>query len=445
MQFCLKISLSQQIMAIKPDWLSRILATIDSELVIKNTLVPSGSTPSRVCSDLTKNRLAILPITGIIFPSENMLSQLLGATTLDKFTQDVQQALENPAISEIVLHIDSPGGMVTGVHECAEMIYQARGKKPITAYVSGLGASAAYWLASACDEIVCDATASVGSIGVLSVHTDDKQRKAQQGLSQIQIVSSQSPRKRLDITTEEGRVDVQVQVDAIAEVFVSKVARNRKVSTETVLADFGQGSLLVGEQAVKNGLADRLGSLQQLIQEKTKNIQTKKLSYPPPREKLMSDMLTDAEIVPQITADYLIQHHAGLVQSFQQVGAQQERERIQAVEAQLIPGHETLIQQLKFDGKTIGAEAAMQVLAAERVKPKALQSNGLEPLPITRSVMEEGIADKKPKKVLSLEEKWQMNWQNDASLQSEFSCLETYLAFVKAEQNGQVNVLNRTE
>ncbi len=68
---------------------------------------------------------------------------------LDSFANDFQQALNNPAISNIILHIDSPGGMVTGVHECAEMIYQARGKKPMTAYVSGMAASAAYWLASA--------------------------------------------------------------------------------------------------------------------------------------------------------------------------------------------------------------------------------------------------------------------------------------------------------
>lgn len=49
-------------------------------------------------------------------------------------------------------------------------------------------------------------------------------------------------------------------------------------------------------------------------------------------------------------------------------GAKTERERIQAVEGQLIPGHEQLIATLKFDGKTTGPEAAVQVVQAENKK-----------------------------------------------------------------------------
>ncbi len=137
-----------------------------------------------------------------------------------------------------------------------------------------MAASAAYWLASSCDEIVMDATASVGSIGVLSIHTDDKAQKEKNGLVQTHIVSSQSPRKRLDVATEEGRADMQSQVDAIADVFVENVARNRNVPIETVLSDFGQGSLCVGIHAVKQGMADRLGSLESLIQEKSAKVET---------------------------------------------------------------------------------------------------------------------------------------------------------------------------
>ena len=47
-------------------------------------------------------------------------------------------------------------------------------------------------------------------------------------------------------------------------------------------------------------------------------------------------------------------------------GAKAERERIQSVEAQLIPGHEALIQDMKFDGKTTGEQAAVKILAAEK-------------------------------------------------------------------------------
>ena len=68
------------------------------------------------------------------------------------------QALEDDSIQGIVLNIDSPGGQMNGTNELANMIFAARGTKPITAYVGGLGASGAYWIASAADEIAVDAT-----------------------------------------------------------------------------------------------------------------------------------------------------------------------------------------------------------------------------------------------------------------------------------------------
>jgi capsid assembly protease len=432
-----------QAWAIFPIWVDKILQTENFQSSTVTILSKSNSLLPHTENLSVRNNIAILPVTGIILPTENLFSQLLGATTLDTLACDIQRALDNPAISEVLLSLDSPGGMVTGVHECAEMIYQARGKKPITAYVSGMAASAAYWLASSCDEIVMDATASVGSIGVLSVHTDDKQRKANQGLSQISIVSSQSPRKRLDVATDEGKADIQAQVDAIADVFVANVARNRNVSVETVLADFGQGSLLVGEQAVKNGLADRLGSLQQLLQAKTKNTQTPFISYQPTtREIIMTE--TRESIIASITVGELIQFAPAVAASLSDQGVAHERERIRDIEALEIPGHEALIQKLKSEGAT-SDEAAKQVLAAEKVRQSGklnqLQQHSLEPLPIARSVTEEKTAAK-PKKMLSIKEQCEIDWQKDSALQAEFDGFETYLAFAKAKQNNQVKMID---
>lgn len=399
--------------------------------------------------DPKKENVAVLPVTGLILPTENLFSLLLGATTLDTFACDFQHALDNPAVSAIIFTIDSPGGSVTGVHECAEMIYQARGKKPIIAYISGLGASAAYWLASSADEIIVDATASVGSIGVLSVHTDDTAQKAQKGLVQTHIVSSQSPRKRLGVATEAGRADLQAHVDAIAEVFVENVARNRNVSVASVLADFGQGSLCVGMHAVKQNMADRIGSFAQLIQEKTEKAAVATTPFhPPQREKSMTELLPTAS-APPITVDYLMEHHAHVAQAIQVIGAQQEHARIQAVEAQSMPGHEALIHALKSDGKTSGRDAAVLVLAAEKARQAEtlalLKANAPPPLPIASSVTEALALGSVPKKTLSLEETWKANWQNDSALQSEFGCFETYQAFMRADANGQIHVLSRSE
>lgn len=139
------------------------------------------------------------------------------------------------------------------------MIYQARGTKPIIAYASGACCSGAYWIASACDKILAADTAILGSIGVVSIFEKDDEDKT------IEIVSSQSPNKRPDINTEEGKAKIQARVDELAEVFIAKVARNRGISEDDVVNNFGAGDVSVGQYAVRNGLADGLASFEGII------------------------------------------------------------------------------------------------------------------------------------------------------------------------------------
>lgn len=162
-----------------------------------------------------------------------------------------------------MLNLDTPGGEVTGINEFAQMIFDARGKKPIVAYVDGMAASAGYWIASAADEIVTDETGLLGSIGVVAAVPNPDARSARE----VQFVSSQSPKKRPNPNTESGREQLQAMVDDLATVFVRTVARNRSVTESDVLDRFGQGAVLVGANAVQAGLADRLGSFEGVIAE----------------------------------------------------------------------------------------------------------------------------------------------------------------------------------
>lgn len=207
--------------------------------------------------------VATIPVQGPIFRRANMFTEVSGATSIETLARDFRQALDDPSVRGIVFDIDSPGGEVAGVHEFADMIYAARGAKPMIAYIDDYGASAAYWIASAADTVIASATAKVGSIGVVSAVRDPTTRSARA----IEFVSSQSPKKRLDPTTPDGKTQIQTIVDDLAGVFVDSVARNRSVSTGTVLADFGQGGIFIGQGAVTAGLADRLGSHEQALAE----------------------------------------------------------------------------------------------------------------------------------------------------------------------------------
>lgn len=211
-----------------------------------------------------RDGVALLAVEGPLMRRADLFSEMSGATSVGTLAKDFQQALDAPNVGAVLMVIDSPGGEVTGIHEFAQQIRAARdGAKPVWAYVEGLGASAAYWLASAADRIVVDATAGLGSIGVVMAVQDPEKRTAKT----IEIVSSQSPKKRPNVATEAGRAQLQQVVDDTAAVFVADVAANRGVSEDAVLADFGQGDIFIGQRAVDQGLADALGSFEGTLAE----------------------------------------------------------------------------------------------------------------------------------------------------------------------------------
>ena len=214
-----------------------------------------------------RNGVGVLTATGPLFRYANLFNDISGATSYDRLARDFATMVESPDVRSIVLNIDSPGGEANGVAEFADMIFAARDRKPIVAYVGGMGASAAYWLASAAGEIVVSETAMLGSIGTVLGIQDTSERDAKAGVKRTEIVSSQSPNKRVDAFSEEGRAKLQARVDALSDVFIAKVARNRGVDADTVLQDFGQGDVFVGQAAVEAGLADRIGSFEQVIAE----------------------------------------------------------------------------------------------------------------------------------------------------------------------------------
>jgi ClpP class serine protease len=276
-------------------------------------------------SVMERDGVAIIPVTGPLFRYANLFTAISGASSYELIARDFTAALENPQIKGIILDIDSPGGEVNGVSELSNMVYAARGKKPVVAYASGDAASGAYWIASAADEIVVSETSALGSIGVVGVYRG----KSGAPNSDVEIVSSQSPHKRLDPQSDEGRARLQARIDSMADVFIGAIARNRDVAGKIVQTHYGGGDVMIGARAVEAGLADRVGSLEQLIQELSTSSQSPPLegffvanpspTPPPKQEKTPMDLET------------LTKEHPSLVSQIRQEGAKAERSRFEAI------------------------------------------------------------------------------------------------------------------
>jgi signal peptide peptidase SppA len=214
-----------------------------------------------------RGNVAILPIEGPIFRHASLFNEISGATSTEMLAYDFHRALASEQVGSVVLAINSPGGEVFGIAEFAQMIAERASDKRVIAYIDGYGASAAYYIASAADEVVIESSALVGSIGTVMESTDYSKAYEARGVKKHTYVSMQSPRKRPKMGTESGDAQIQKIVDDLGQIFVEDVARYRGVTPEKVLNDFGQGGLLVGKAAVTAGLADRIGSFESLLSE----------------------------------------------------------------------------------------------------------------------------------------------------------------------------------
>ncbi|MBS0554831.1 MAG: S49 family peptidase [Proteobacteria bacterium] len=244
--------------AMEPNALQALVARFGN---INSAALPRSAAPSGPAF-ARNGAVAVIAVNGPIMPTDSPMLAYMGGTSLDRIRAGLRTALSDGGTERVVLVIDSPGGSVTGVSEAADEIFAARSKKPIMAYVGGMAASAAYWLASATQQIITTDTGMLGSIGVASVSYDDRVLMDRVGVRRHEIVSSQSPNKRPDLATDSGRAQIQENVDALAGVFIAKVARNRGTTPKAVADRFGRGGMMVGAGAVQAGLADALGSLE---------------------------------------------------------------------------------------------------------------------------------------------------------------------------------------
>lgn len=202
----------------------------------------------------TYKNIAIIDIIGPIVPRVRGMSS--GSVGAQQIRNDFISAFESEDIKGILLNVDSPGGDARGISELAQTIQRARDKntKPIYAYAAGWMASAAYFISAASHRIVANDWASVGSIGVVigvpPQTADDN----------IEFVSTVSPYKRPDHSTDEGKKIYQDKADYMGRLFIEAVAELRGVTTEKVISDFGKGGTLVGKQAKSAGLVDGIGT-----------------------------------------------------------------------------------------------------------------------------------------------------------------------------------------
>ena len=219
---------------------------------------------------IRRGKVAVLPLSGPMIHKGGVLASLFG-TTHDGFGTAFDALMDDSGIGAVVFDVDSPGGTVAGTPELAARIRSRRGEKPIIAVSNSLMASAAFWVGSAADTGVAAPSADVGSVGVLAVHNDFSGFNERIGVKPTIIKSAPfkaegNPEEPLG---DDALAFFQSRVDEMHGAFVRDLAIQRGTTENRVNKDFGQGRVMSAKQAVENGLADRVATLDQVISELT--------------------------------------------------------------------------------------------------------------------------------------------------------------------------------
>ena len=195
----------------------------------------------------------------------------------DAIVSRVHAAMQDPAVTSVVLRIDSPGGEVAGCFDAVRQIRQLGTDygKPLVAYADELAASAAYALASACEMIVSPDTGCVGSIGVVTSRIEETPTDG----TKVHVITSGARKADghpLTPMSEAELASTQGQIDYLADIFAAEVAQARSMSTEDVMGL--EAAVFLGTHAVKAGLADKVGNYSTAVAQARKlaNAQRKK-------------------------------------------------------------------------------------------------------------------------------------------------------------------------
>lgn len=212
--------------------------------------------------------VAVVGIRGTIMPRASLMSEYSGGVSAEGIGRAVDAAAADKTVSSILLDIDSPGGAVYGIVEAADKIAEARAQKRVVAMANPVAASAAYWLAAQASEIVVTPSGQVGSIGVIAIHADTSKADEMAGERYTIIAAGANKAERAPYAplSTGALLAWQEDADQYYRMFLDAVAKGRGIGAKTVEDNFGQGRMRLAADAVRLGMADRIGTLQSTLQ-----------------------------------------------------------------------------------------------------------------------------------------------------------------------------------
>jgi signal peptide peptidase SppA len=216
--------------------------------------------------------IEVIPVSGVLVSRGSHISMCETMTSYESLRAQIRQAVADPMVERVVLDIDSPGGSAVGAFELAADIRALAQQKPITGIVNYMAYSGGYLIGSACSELVVSQTSGVGSIGVIASHMD--RSKQEEGMG-VKVTTVYAGAHKNDLSPHEPLTEQSLKYlnDVVQEsyqLFVNAVAEYRGLSVQQVIAT--EAGLFRGQQGIAAGLADRLQSPQDAVDDLSRSV-----------------------------------------------------------------------------------------------------------------------------------------------------------------------------
>jgi len=260
----------------------------------------------------SNNKIAVVVARGTIVDGEQPPGLIGGDST----ARIIKDAHEDENVKAIVLRVDSGGGGVFASEIIRQELIKAKEKGiKVIASMSNVAASGGYWISANADEIWASHNTITGSIGIfgmspsveksldyIGIHTD--------GVSTGKLDADMDPTKSLDPMLANI---IQAEIEYGYDQFISLVSESRGIDKKQV-DEIAQGRVWAGKTALKLGLVDKLGSLQEAIDRAAElaEIDNFRTYYPAEeldwKQKLLSSIFSISEgIVPEsIKGNFLV-------------------------------------------------------------------------------------------------------------------------------------------
>lgn len=203
-----------------------------------------------------ENDTAVIPLKGVISKGITELEAYCGAIDVNEVEAMLKAALADPNVNSILIDVDSPGGTCTGVPELANMVRMAGKIKHTRAFTDSEACSAAYWIASQCNEFFATPSSTIGSIGVYTAVADMTEAYAKEGVKMELFKAGKYKATGFPGVpmSKEQKEHVQSDVIEIWNDFKGDVKSVRMFAEESAM----EGQTFSGKAAAKVGLVTHI-------------------------------------------------------------------------------------------------------------------------------------------------------------------------------------------